>query len=86
MICFLMYSSLLFSIMKYYFWEINAGSLILSDYWYIIIHITYNNNKTQFLSMVIYSLMIACENPNTKQVCIVQRDYKLDSISWAMRS
>ena len=36
--------------------------------------------------MTIYALMIACEEPNSKKVSIVQRDYKLDSVSWTMRS
>lgn len=36
--------------------------------------------------MTIYSLMIAVQNPQSKKVCIVQRDYKLDSVSWAIRS
>lgn len=36
--------------------------------------------------MVIFSLMIAVENPTSKQVVIVQREYQLDSVTWAMRS
>lgn len=36
--------------------------------------------------MTIYALMIAVENPTTKKVVIVQRDYKLDSVTWALRS
>lgn len=30
--------------------------------------------------------MIAVENPTTKQVVIVQRDYQLDAVTWALRS
>ena len=30
--------------------------------------------------------MIAVENPTTKQIAIVQREYKLDSVTWAIRS
>ena len=36
--------------------------------------------------MPIFCLMIAVENPTTKNVHIVERDYKLDSVSWAIRS
>lgn len=36
--------------------------------------------------MTIYALMIGLQNPQTKAVHIVQRDYKLDSVSWGMRS
>lgn len=36
--------------------------------------------------MAIFSMMIAVENPTTKKVVIVQRQYKLDSVTWALRS
>lgn len=36
--------------------------------------------------MTIYALMIAIQNPQSKKIVIVQRDYKLDSISWGIRS
>lgn len=36
--------------------------------------------------MPIFCLMIAVENPTTKAIHIVQRDYQLDSVSWALRN
>lgn len=36
--------------------------------------------------MTIYSLMIAVQNTQAKKVVIIQRDYKLDSVSWGIRS